>query len=272
MNPNLRSALVASMPLVLALAPSAARALPAADTVPAGELEIVEHTVVQPDRGKDDKENYWLQLQIWGEMRNHSRRTVRGITADVTYFDAAGKPIEIQSIGTAAKKDAGDTTPGDRIDAAVHFVPPGASVPFHYTRNLAAIRGVVASHKLTLRAARAVDEAPVGVVTGLRESVAETTNPALPGSTTVARRRAFTGAIRNDGRTGCRDPKLVVAFLSPAGKLRDVRSFDAAIGGAAAKLVVAPGTSAPVSGAVTAAHDVAWRESAPVRTFVDCAP
>jgi hypothetical protein len=236
--------------------------------VPPSELEVVEHTVVSPARGKDDKENYWLQLQIWGEMKNKSNRTVELIRADITYYDAAGKRIGIDSINTAVRKDVGDKSAGEDVSSAVHFVPPGASVPFHYTRNLAAIKGVPASHKITLRAARAVADPPVGVAVGVKESVGDMKNPALENGG-VHRMRAFEGTIENRGKTGCRDPKLVVAFLSPDGKIKELASFDARRE-ENYKLVLGPGQSTPFKGAVHAGFDAAWRETAPVKSWVGC--
>ena len=237
--------------------------------VSASELEVVEHVVSSPARGKDDKENYWIQLQIWGEMKNKSNRTVYAIKGDVTYYDAAGKLIDIDSIATETKKDYGDKIPGDPVISEVHFIPPGGSVPFHYTRNLAAIKGVAASHKITLRPAEAVPSPPVGVTVGLKESVGEMRNPALPKSTTTNRMRAFEGEIRNDGKLGCRDPKIVIALLSPDGKVKEVDAFDAKTEDNH-KLVLAQGQSTHVKGAVYVTGEDAWREKAQVKTYVDC--
>lgn len=249
--------------------PGADRGTARPGMVSANELEVVEHTVSVPPRGKDDKENYWLQYQIWGEMKNHSKETVRDIVADVTFYDASGRMLDIHSIGTASKQDVGDHTPGETVRSEVHDVAPGASVPFHFMRNLAAIRGVPASHKITLRPARVATHPTRGVAVGVREQVADMSNPALPQSHLVSRMRAFEGAIKNEGASGCRDPKLVVAFLSPEGKIKELHSFDAR-NDQNYKLVVAPGESVPFKGAVYASFDDAWRESAPVKRYVDC--
>jgi hypothetical protein len=233
------------------------------------ELEIVEHTVSEPPRGKDDKENFWIQLQIWGVMKNKSNRTVRSISADITFYDAQGKLISIDSIGTAAKRDVQDSSPGETIRSEVHDIAPGASAPFHYMRNLAAIKGQAASHRLTLRPAPVASDPAVGVAVGVRESVAEMTSPALPGSTTTARRRAFEGTLRNDGKRGCRDPKLVIALLSPDGKIKETHAFDARATDNH-KLTLAAGASVPFKGAVIVEGEEQWREKAAVKSYVDC--
>lgn len=238
-----------------------------ARTVDPSELVVVEHRVVEPARGKSDEENYWLQLQIWGEMKNASRHTVRSITADITYYDAAGKPLGLDTISSAA--NPGAATPHDRIDGAVRYVRPGESVPFHYTRNLAAIKGVAASHKLTLRPSIVVDDAPVGVAVGVSDSRGDASSPSRPDGKHAQSRRSFAGTIRNDGRSGCHDPKLVVSFLSPDGKVTEVRSFPAKKE-KNHEVVVLPGASVPVEGSVVVLADAPWRASAPVRTFVDC--
>jgi hypothetical protein len=239
------------------------------DVVPASELEIVEHTVSLPPRGADDKEDYWIQFQIWGEMRNRSTRTVRVIAADITYHDAAGNMIPLDSIGTAVKADHGDTSPGETFYSEVHDIPPGGSAPFHYMRNLAAIRGKIASHKLALRPATAVDGATAGVLVGAKEWAGDMKNPSLPGSQAVSRMRAFEGSIRNDGKTGCKDPRLVVGLLSPAGKIVELHTFDAKPDGNLG-LVVKPGASVPVKGAVHVSFDDTWREKAAAKTWIDC--
>ncbi len=253
---------------VRAVVPRAGRT-PRPDVVPASDLEIVEHTVSLPPRGADDKEDYWIQLQIWGEMRNRSRRTVRVIAADITYHDAAGNAIPLDSIGTAVKADHGDTTPGETIHSEVHDIPPGGSAPFHHMRNLAAIKGKVASHKLTLRPAVAVDGATAGVLVGMKESTGEMRNPSRPRSEHVGRMRAFEGSIRNDGKAGCKDPRLVVGLLSSAGKIVELHTFDAKPE-ANLGVVVAPGASVRVKGAVHVSFEDAWRETAAARTWVDC--
>ncbi|HSO31150.1 MAG TPA: hypothetical protein VLT33_01505 [Labilithrix sp.] len=259
----------ASQAKVAAAAPAARGSARSAGQVDPSELEIVEHTVSSPPRGKDAKEDYWIQFQIWGEMKNKSSHTVRILSADITFFDAQGKPVDIRSIGTAVKQDVHDSTPGETIYSETHQIPPGGSAPFHYMRNLSAIKGQAASHKLTLRPAPVVNDAAVGVALGVKESVGEMTNPALPDSKTMARRRAFEGTLRNDGKTGCRDPKLVVALLSPDGKIRETHAFDA-LATDNHKLTLAPNASVPFKGALIVDFDNQWREKAAVKSYVDC--
>jgi hypothetical protein len=239
------------------------------EVVEATELEIVEHTVVEPPRGKDDKENYWIQMQIWGEMKNKSNRTVRLMSADITFYDAQGKSLGIASIGTAMKQDLHDASPGERIYSVVHDVPPGGSAPFHYMRNYAAIKGLAASHKLTMRPALVAQSPAVGVAVGVKESVGEMTNPALPNSKTLSKRRAFEGTLRNDGKGACKNPKLVVALLSPEGKIRETHAF-AARATDDKPLTLAPAASAPFKGAVLIGLTDPWQEKAAVKSYVDC--
>jgi hypothetical protein len=255
-------------PVGLAVAGSDRAQRSQAAPVPASDLAITVHGIDSPKRGATDQENYWIQYQVWGEMKNNSNRTVESISADITFYDHNQKPIAIDSITTAVKQDLGDRTPGDRIWGAVHFIPPGGSVPFHYRRNLRAIRGVFASHKLTLRPARAAFAAPVGVASAIEEKVGEMHNPQLKNSSSAHRMRSFAASLENQGASGCRDPKLVVALLVN-GKIRELHDFDARQDGNH-ELVVAPGASVPVRGAVYVTFDDAWREKAAYRTWVDC--
>jgi len=240
-----------------------------ADAVDPSQVEVVEHRVIQPPRSSDDRENRWRQLHVWGEMRNKSSRTLSRITADVLFFDARGKLLATDSIASGTKKDLGDATPGEPISSAVHDVPPGASVPFHFQRNLAAIRGEIASHKIVVRPSRVASRPSRGVVIDMKETVAEMTNPAVPGSRQTAKRRAFEGTIRNDGAGGCRAPKVVVALFAPDGKLwethvaavRPTKNWE---------LTLEPGATTTFIAAVPVGFDGAWRATAPAKTWIDC--
>ena len=240
-----------------------------ATIVGASEIEIVEHTAIQPARSGNDDEDAFRHMHVFGEMKNHSARTVRILSADVTFFDAGGKAVQVDSIGAAVKRDLHDNSPGDTVYSEVHQIPPGGTAPFHYIRNLKAIRGDAASHRLTPRPARTVADPAVGVAVGVRDTVAEMTNPALPNSTVHGRMRAFEGALRNVGKTGCRDPKYVVALLAPDGKIREVHAFDARVNDNQS-LVVAPREEVRFKGAVWVEAENAWRESAGVKSWVDC--
>lgn len=239
------------------------------DVVDPAELEVVEHRVVQPARSKDDRENYWRQLHVWGELRNRSSRTVSQITADVLFFDARGRLLEVESIASGVKKDLGDESPGEPVASAIHDIPPGGSAPFHFQRNLKAIRGEIASHKIVIRSARVASQPSRGVVVGAKETIAEMTNPAVRGSRQVAKRRAFEGTIRNDGPGACRAPKLVVALLAADGKIRETHVFDARPA-QNRELTLAPGATTPFLAAVHVGFDDAWRETAVAKSWVDC--
>jgi hypothetical protein len=224
-------------------------------------LSIVTHTVIAPKRTGDSKEDYWTQYQVWGELTNHSSEVMESISGTITFHDAAGAMIGIDSIGTAIKQDFGDTSPGETILAAVSFVQPGQTVPFHFTRNLDAIKGDIASHRVTpRRATRATGPTPKGVAVDVKERFE---------GEGFHRKRIFEGTIRNDGEGGCRSPEFVAAFLDAAGKVAHVARFDASDD---LQQMLAKGESMPFSGGVYVTGDDAWRETAAVKTYVSCRP
>jgi hypothetical protein len=102
-------------------------------------LSVVTHKVIAPARTGDSKEDYWTQYQVWGEITNHSSEVMEAVSGTITFHDASGAMIGIDSIGTAIKQDFGDSSPGETVRGAVHFVQPGQTVPFHFMRNLDAI-------------------------------------------------------------------------------------------------------------------------------------
>jgi hypothetical protein len=154
----------------------------------------------------------------------------------------------------------GDHSPGETILASVHFVQPGQTVPFHFMRNLDAIKGEIASHQLRPRRGTAASNPPKGVAVDVSESFE---------GEDFSRKRMFAGTIRNDGDGGCRAPAFVVAFFDDAGKIAHIDSFDASDD---LQKVLAKGESMPFSGGVYVTAEDAWREAAKVKTFVDCQP
>lgn len=95
------------------------------------------------------------------------------------------------------------------------------------------------------------------------------TNPELPDSKTVAKRRAFEGTLRNDGKAGCRDPKFVIALLAPDGKIKETHAFDA-LARDNHKLTLAPQASVPFKGTLMVESENQWREKAAVKSYIDC--
>jgi hypothetical protein len=84
-----------------------------------------------------------------------------------------------------------------------------------------------------------------------------------------AKKRVFSGTIRNDGEGGCRAPAFVVAFLDDAGKIASLDRIDASddLG-----KVLGKGESIAFSGRSFVTDESAMRERAPVKTWVDCQP
>jgi hypothetical protein len=252
------AAAVAGTP-VAAVAVGSAPAPVAEGTVVNG-ISIVTHKTIAPKRTGDSKEDYWTQYRVWGEITNHSSEVMEMVTGTITFHDASGAMIGIDSIGTAVKEDVGDTSPGETILASVHFVEPGQTVPFDFTRNLDAIKGEIASHRLYPRSGMPATNPPKGVAVDVSESFE---------GEDFSRKRMFKGTIRNDGEGSCRAPAFVVAFLDTAGKVAHIDSFDASDD---LQKLLAKGESIAFSGGVYVTGEDAWRETARVKTFVDCQP
>jgi hypothetical protein len=234
---------------------------PVAEGTVVDGLSLVTHKVIAPQRTGDRKEDYWTQYHVWGEITNHSSEVMETVSGNITFLDASGAIIGIESIGSAIKQDLGDASPGETVRGAVHFVQPGQTVPFHFLRNLDAIKGDIASHRLTPRRGTPVSgPTPKGVAVDVKERFAGEGHQ---------RKRMFEGTLRNDGEGGCRSPSLVVAFLDDAGKVADLESFDASDD---LRKVLATGETIAVSGGAYVTGDDAWRETAKVRTYVDCQP
>lgn len=223
-------------------------------------LSVVTHHVANPPRTGDSKEDYWIQYQVLGEITNHTKETLEIVSANLTFHDAAGKMLGVESIGTLSKLDAGDTSPGETIWADVHFVEPGQSVPFHFRRNLAAIDGDIASHRITPRSARPAVDPPRGVVADLRERIE---------GEGVMKARVFEGKIRNEGTGGCRWPAIVIGFLDADAKITRLETEHATDD---TKRVLAKGDAIEFATSVYVNGDDAELERAPIKTWVDCKP
>jgi hypothetical protein len=243
------------------VAGDAAPAAAVAEGAVAEGLSIVTHKVIAPKRTGDRKEDYWTQYQVWGEITNHSSEVMEAVSGTITFHDASGAMIGIDSIGTAVKEDVGDTSPGETVRGEVHFVQPGQTVPFHFLRNLDAIKGDIASHRLVPRRGTPVTgPSPKGVAVDVKERFE---------GEGFKRKRMFEGTIRNDGDGACRAPAFVVAFLDDAGKVAHIDSFDASDD---LQKLLAKGETIAFSGGVYVTGEDTWRETAAVKTFVNCQP
>lgn len=226
------------------------------DAPEAHGISVATHTIVSPKRTGDAKEDYWIQYKVFGEMTNRTDKVLESMSAQMTFHGADGKMLGVESIGTLSAQDAGDFTPGESLYAEVHFVQPGQSVPFFFTRNLAAIDGDIAYHQLAPKRAIVADTPPKAVLVDVVDAVNDD-------------KRTFTGTIRNDGDGGCRAPQYLVAFRDSAGKIASVERFYATDD---LQKVLGKGESMPFTASIFAYDDTAWRATAKVDGYVDCQP
>jgi len=257
-DPSSSTTAAAALPTNAAAPPSGATSV---DSAEAHGMVVATHTVVSPRRTGDAKEDYWTQYMVFGEMTNRSDAVLESMSAQMTFHGADGKMLGVESIGTLSAQDAGDFTPGESVHAEVHFVQPGQSVPFFFTRNLAAIDGDVAFHQLAPKRAIVADRPPAPVVVDLVDR--------MNGKDGPERKRTFTGTIRNDGEGGCRAPQYVVALRDTAGKIASVERFYTTDD---LQKVLAKGESIAFAVSVYTEGDTAWREAAKAEGFVDCQP
>lgn len=235
------------------------RVEPVATSEESNGLKVSVHRYVHPPRTGNEKEDYWTQLQVWGEITNTSSHTFEGVTARIVYFDAKGEIVGTESIASLSQQDAGDFAAGETVLGEVGFVAPGQSVPFHAMRNLAAIKGEVASFAVYPRRGMPADAAaPRGVAVDVTDVIEKGEYDET---------RIISGSLRNDGEGGCRDPYFVVALLDEAGGVADVDSF---IVSDDTGKVLGKGESLPFSGKIYLYGDNAWKKAAKVRTYVDC--
>jgi hypothetical protein len=238
----------------------------AADKVPPSELEYVEMKVSVDEITGDPKEDNFRYFRVWGELKNKSSKWVERIAGDIRYFDATGKELGIDSIGTAVKEDVGDTSPGEPVGSDVMYIAPGATVPMHHIRALGKIGGKYGSHKIALRPARVVAKHPEGVLEGIQDQVATVANESLPNSSPLEH-RVISATLRNKGNLGCRDPGVVVGYYDAAGKLADLKEGDAKGGPSA---VLAPGATTTVKVFTLVGFDDAWKAKATIKTWARC--
>lgn len=231
------------------------------NTEVSGGISVATHTVISPQRTGDPKEDYWIQYMAYGEITNHSNEVLETVSAQLTFHGKDGAMLGVESIGTLSAQDAGDFTPGESIYAEVHYVQPGQTVPFFFTRNLAAIDGQVAFHKLYPKRGTVAENPPHGVAIDVVDG--------FNGKDGYDRKRTFRGTIRNDGEGGCRAPEYVVAFRNGDGKIASVAHFSSTDD---LQKVLAKGESITFEGGVYVSDENAWRATAKVEGFVDCQP
>jgi len=153
--------------------------------------------------------NYDLDgfISISGEARNTSSGWLCSPRVDVELLDAAGKSLSVQSIFTAAKKDAG-LDEGDGTYAERIFVPPGEVAVFTYWRDRAKLKGAKpASHRVKVTA---------GECPAARTSMQVSDIKASHDSEGFYRVR---GVIKNVGAGGCRSPRAVLGVYRADGKI-----------------------------------------------------
>ncbi len=234
-------------------------ALVGAKPVSAHGVTVSAHTYVNPPRTGVKKHDYWTQLQVWGEITNETTDVLETASARIFFYDAAGKEIGVDSIGTASQKDAGDFGGGERFYADVGFIAPGASVPFHFMRNLDAIKGEVAAIELRARSAqRASGPVPKAVVVDLDDQVVGDKG---------LQKRTFKGKIRNDGDGPCRAPDLVLVFRDADGKIASVETL---LTGVSSNDKLGRGDAIEFDTRAYVYGDDAWRATAKVESFASC--
>lgn len=231
-----------------------------AEPAPDGSLGFEVHTIIAPERTNNPSEDYWRPYEVYGLITNRSDQIYEMVSGNFTFYDASGRMLGIDSIGTAVKSDAGDTSPGESVYAEVHYIRPGQRVPFHFMRNLSAFDGAIARHVLGPHRVTPTDDPPNGLAVSVTES--------LEGDE-FSRKRVFVGSIRNAGRGGCRSPAFVAAFLDDKGRIAALDSQDASDD---LTFVLAAGQSLPFWAAFSVTLDDAWQASAKVLTWVDCEP
>jgi hypothetical protein len=234
-------------------------------SIPASELEYTEMKVSVDKAEGDASKDAFNYFRVWGEFKNKSSKWAEAITGDIRYYDASGKELGIDSIGTAVKKDVGDSSPGEPVRGESMYIAPGATVPVHHIRSLNKLGGTYASHKITLRPARVAAAHPDVVLEGLSDTVANVANEALAGASPKDH-RVVGGTLKNNGSLACRGPGLLVGFYDENGKLADIKSGDAKVGGDE----LAPGASAPVKVFTLVGFGDAWKQKARIQTWTRC--
>jgi hypothetical protein len=243
----------------VAIGDAVQRVDPVAVSEESSGLKVSVHRYVHPPKTGDDKQDYWTQLQVWGEITNTSSQTFESVSARIVYFDAKGEIIGTESIASLSQQDAGDFAPGETVLGEVGFVGPGETIPFHAMRNLAAIKGDVASFAVYPRRGMAADPVvPKGVLVDVKDTIEKGEYDET---------RILSGSVRNDGEGACRDPYFVVALLDDAGRIADVDSF---IVTDDTKKALGKGESLPFSAKIHLYGENAWKKGAKLRTWVDC--
>lgn len=143
-------------------------------------------------------------IVIPGEVKNDTGQWLRSVRVTVELLDAAGKPIDVNSIAGAEGRPEG-------VVAARYVVPPGEVAVFRYTRDLKKLARPYASFRLTAD----------GKISD-NSQTATTSNIATDKDTLDFHR--VRGRITSTGSAGCRSPQAVIGLYASDGKLWDVKS------------------------------------------------
>lgn len=160
-----------------------------------GKMRIVESRAFTSESGF---------VMILGEVFNDTGSWVDTIGVDVQLLDAAGKPINVDSVAGAEGR-------GEGVVPERSVLAPGESSPFKYIRDVKKLARPYASHKLAAHAFAAKYQQKVSVtgVTSAREELGYW---------------KVTGTLTNGADRPCRFPQAVIAFYGADGKLYDVSS------------------------------------------------
>lgn len=144
-------------------------------------------------------------VKIAGEIKNDTGHTITSARVTIRLFDASGKELQSSSVATAMDEDFG-RDPHEHVYADRTFIPPGEVGVFYFLRDMKKIKGVVASHKLSVEA-RDVRGAPL-------VEARDVVTPKTPDGHLSA-----SGRIENRGSVGCRTPKAIIGLYDREGKL-----------------------------------------------------
>ncbi len=146
-------------------------------------------------------------VKIAGEIKNDTGHTITSARVTIRLFDASGKELQSSSVATAMNEDFG-RDPLEHVYSDRTFIPPGEVGVFYFLRDMKKIKGVVASHKLSVEA-RDADAKDVPLV-----EARDVVTPKAPDG-----RWSASGRIENRGSFGCRTPKAIIGLYNHEGKL-----------------------------------------------------
>lgn len=190
--------------------PATASELTAADLGPSknapppaapSSLDTSKLRIVEGKTGTDPETGY---LHLYGVVTNETGQPVEGVKVTLELFDPSGAPIDVDGWHKVAQKEA---HAGDKeyTRGEVHYLPPGASTPYHYLRDPHKMKGTYGSHKLTATARARTAPMPTA-------QIASVTTTVVPnGFGEVTLRGTFV-----NGREPCRSPTAFFGFFEGA--------------------------------------------------------